>query len=1786
MKGVSKKTASLLLSVSLLTGSWMGSIPVNAVQTDEKIQQEFYVSVTGSDSGDGSQENPFATVERARQAVDEINDNMTGNIIVNIGAGDYYLDETLQFGASDSGTNGYEVIYRSSDGIGKANLIGGEKISGWELADETDVTEYDLDESLVGKVYKVQLDPEQYDFNTLYVNDERAVMVRTRNRDNNPNFPMAKGEYMRSVGGHNNDLNMLYKIGDIDEKSIAGMVHAQERGEEEIAQVLVWDGGDWDWFTNTIPIASIDTEKGEFKFPTPPEDYPEKYRTKYNIGSGARYFLQGNLAFMDVEGEYHYNKTTGILYYYPKTEDGAIEEQTIIVPTMQQAIYFKGTEKENLADEPDPNQQVHNITLDGLAVKDTEFVDYFTYSWNFGDAGAGIGYFPKAAEGSTNPSFCETTDREEFRVGSITLTGTHDITIINTRVKNSGMYGIIYAGDNQYNTLKDSVIEDTGYGGLIFDGGYPAIGKYNNHNTVENVLIHEVGDLVGHAVGMTLMSSGQNTFTNMEIFDTPKRAILVIGGYRRDRNGGDKNYDEVKDMYTVGNHFQYIHVHDAQQDAGEDSAVFLSWLLSGQDMQALHGSNDPNNLKTNLEGIDTSIDRYNYFDQMLITDVGADPSVIEKCTVGGLDTAMGASGSQFTNIKAANTQHHLLAIRHEYNGIPSSYGDMYGMENCTNNIYTDDPLKSFDDSKMEYDKIGLTETFPEEYRVSKREYTEAPDDLYFYDDFEASRQLDLTKWTVEKGNVEMHIGYGYMSEDPTEGKRSLPINADLNPNGVVVSRTFENDLNKIVEVKYLDRRKDYANNDRVDAVPTEILPNSFLRVDDGENALGLGAVGTVSKDYYQIKKGDELIQTNVKRYFGWHTFKFDYSSGTDVKLYIDDQLVATYDESDGVSTSFNYIGMGDWEGNGGKAFFDQLYVYGGKEAPPVEDLPLPTPPEAPDADLFAEDFESETPTVFSTQKNNAQMEVTTDPSNENNKVLHVTSSDDLVYFAEGMDWSNYTFECKIWIDNWDVSGTPQPWDNMAPVWNAGSTDDKGNFNRYSLKYRRDTKDFALYKRSGGDTDMVSAAAPAEYEGKWHDYKISTVDGLITAYIDGEKIFEHRDSSNTRGTIGFDGINVEYYVDDIKVTGQKTPDPTASLDSGTYPGTIQVELLPAASGHKIFYTLDGSDPTDPAHGLYYIPESTITIDQTSTLKFVAITDGSLYSNVIQREYAIDDSYTAEDALNDVTLESPEPKQTKLVLPERTGFAFEIVASSNEAIGIDGTIYPPINEAEVTLTIRATRLTDNTTAEKDFTVTVPGIGKNLNEVIEADQIDAVQGTYIKIENNEVFNFNGGDWIRYDAVNFGDTPKNIRFHIDTAIHPDFAGKKIHVMLDDPTDGVKLGTVVVESHGDWGVYGEQTIDFTELVSGVHTVYLVGEGGEGISGIKGIMFEDVTPVETMYQVTVENGSGSGDYKAGAEVTITADEAPEGQVFDKWVSDDVTFADAESESTTFVMPEKDVTVTAVYREAADKTLLQKTYDYALTLKTEGVAESAVKFFNQAMDNAKAVLDDPKATQEEVKAAWDELLEGIWGLGITQGDKTQLELLIEKAEEMMNNADKYVETNWQELVDALAEAKKVMDDGDALEEDVEAAAEALNHAILIQRYKANKENLKDLINKANEIDLSQYTAESVAVFQAALKNANLVLADESLSEEDQGTVDQAVEELAAAIENLSVAEENPSNPSDPDDGTETPSTPDQGEEGTETPPTGDSSSTVVYFTAILAAMMLAALMVIWRKRKVE
>ncbi len=81
--------------------------------------------------------------------------------------------------------------------------------------------------------------------------------------------------------------------------------------------------------------------------------------------------------------------------------------------------------------------------------------------------------------------------------------------------------------------------------------------------------------------------------------------------------------------------------------------------------------------------------------------------------------------------------------------------------------------------------------------------------------------------------------------------------------------------------------------------------------------------------------------------------------------------------------------------------------------------------------------------------------------------------------------------------------------------------------------------------------------------------------------------------------------------------------------------------------------------------------------------------------------------------------------------------------------------------------------------------------------------------------------------------------------------------------------------------------------------------------------YEEVIVPALKYKVTVENGSADGDeFKMGQVVTITAGKAPEGKEFDKWVvvSGEVTLANANSESTTFVMPDGAVEIKATYKD--------------------------------------------------------------------------------------------------------------------------------------------------------------------------------------------------------------------------------------------------------------------------------
>jgi len=101
--------------------------------------------------------------------------------------------------------------------------------------------------------------------------------------------------------------------------------------------------------------------------------------------------------------------------------------------------------------------------------------------------------------------------------------------------------------------------------------------------------------------------------------------------------------------------------------------------------------------------------------------------------------------------------------------------------------------------------------------------------------------------------------------------------------------------------------------------------------------------------------------------------------------------------------------------------------------------------------------------------------------------------------------------------------------------------------------------------------------------------------------------------------------------------------------------------------------------------------------------------------------------------------------------------------------------------------------------------------------------------------------------------------------------------------------------------------------------------------------------------LTLKLGSGTTEKQVyeGQTITVESGEAPEGKMFDRWTAnnDGVKFADASSETTTFVMPAADVTVTANYVEGYSVTVVGGYLDQAGTITTQKYkAGSSVVFY--------------------------------------------------------------------------------------------------------------------------------------------------------------------------------------------------------------------------------------------------
>ena len=207
----------------------------------------------------------------------------------------------------------------------------------------------------------------------------------------------------------------------------------------------------------------------------------------------------------------------------------------------------------------------------------------------------------------------------------------------------------------------------------------------------------------------------------------------------------------------------------------------------------------------------------------------------------------------------------------------------------------------------------------------------------------------------------------------------------------------------------------------------------------------------------------------------------------------------------------------------------------------------------------------------------------------------------------------------------------------------------------------------------------------------------------------------------------------------------------------------------------------------------------------------------------------------------------------------------------------------------------------------------------------------------------------------------------------------------------------------------------------------------------------------------------------------------------------------------------------VIKERANKLALQiavEVADKVTDKDLENVVPAVVNEFKAALANAKAVLDDANATQEQADTAFDRLANAMHMLEFFKGNKTDLDKLVTQIESL-NRAD-YSEVSWNAMLPVLDEAKDVLANENAMQEEVNETYTELIKAFLELRLKPNKDLLQELINKANGLNAADYTAKSWQALQKEVEKASKVVADPKA---DYETVEKAIESLKGSIEAL-------------------------------------------------------------------
>ncbi|MFC1761519.1 right-handed parallel beta-helix repeat-containing protein [Planctomycetota bacterium] len=499
---------------------------------------DFYLSPQGSNAWSGTLANPnaqgtdgpFATLERARDAVRDLKKNTSTDIVVLIRAGTYLLTKTVVFGFEDAGEGDSTVTYAAYPGETPV-FSSGREIKGWkkvlgELAG--------LPKEAQGQVLVADVSER---FLTLY--DAQGLLPRASSAG--------------FIPLDSNSLNQLH------------FPEGKLKNWSNVEDVEILIRPEHAWIVNVLPLVSVDEEK---QIAHTSIDATYVMKKLHFLPTTESCWVENVLEELNEPGEWVLNTQQGKVYLWPR------DKSSVMAPQLLELIRVEGKiDKQGAKDNP-----VRNICFRGLTFMHgerytlTEHDAGLQHDWDMLDKANAL----VRLRGTENCTIeqCHFTHSGSGAI-RIDLYGQNN-KISGNLIEQMGGAGILLCGYgpgtkdvNKNNLVYNNHIHHMG---LIYRHSVGIMVWQSGENRVANNLIHHMpycGVIISGCMTHFFTRTGREltrTLRRHEIGDLPEIPTL----------------EDVRPyLHTHDNFIEYNEIHNVMEKMGDGNAVYIRGAGAG-----------------------------------------------------------------------------------------------------------------------------------------------------------------------------------------------------------------------------------------------------------------------------------------------------------------------------------------------------------------------------------------------------------------------------------------------------------------------------------------------------------------------------------------------------------------------------------------------------------------------------------------------------------------------------------------------------------------------------------------------------------------------------------------------------------------------------------------------------------------------------------------------------------------------------------------------------------------------------------------------------------------------------------------------------------------------------------------------------------------------------------------------------------------------------------------------------------------------------------------------------